>query len=177
MGYEVNASLGVKMAEPDKEVYTMVGDGAYMMLHSELPTSIQEHKKINVMLFDNMTFGCINNLEIEHGMGSFGTEFRFRNEKTGKLDGGFVPVDFAMNAASYGCKTYKVTTVEELKAALEDAEKQTVSTLIDIKVLPKTMLHGYGHWWRVGQPQVSKSETVRKAYEALKVELAKARQY
>ena len=56
-------------------------------------------------------------------------------------------------------------------------KKQTVSTLIDIKVLPKTMLHGYGHWWRVGQPQVSKSETVRKAYEALKVELAKARQY
>lgn len=177
MGYEVNAALGVKMAEPDKEVYSMVGDGSYMMLHSELPTSIQERQKINVVLFDNMTFGCINNLEIEHGMGSFGTEFRFRNEKTGKLDGGFVPVDFAMNAASYGCKTYKVTTVEELKAALEDAEKQTVSTLIDIKVLPKTMLHGYGHWWRVGQPQVSKSETVRKAYEALKVELAKARQY
>ena len=66
---------------------------------------------------------------------------------------------------------------KSLLRALEDAEKQTVSTLIDIKVLPKTMLHGYGHWWRVGQPQVSKSETVRKAYEALKVELAKARQY
>lgn len=177
MGYEVNAALGVKMAEPDKEVYSMVGDGSYMMLHSELPTSIQERQKINVVLFDNMTFGCINNLQIGHGMGSFGTEFRFRNEKTGKLDGGFVPVDFAMNAASYGCKTYKATTVEELKAALEDAEKQTVSTLIDIKVLPKTMIHGYGDWWRVGQPQVSKSETVRKAYEALKVELAKARQY
>lgn len=177
MGYEVNAALGVKMAEPDKEVYSMVGDGSYMMLHSELPTSIQERQKINVVLFDNMTFGCINNLQIGHGMGSFGTEFRFRNEKTGKLDGGFVPVDFAMNAASYGCKTYKVTTAEELKAALEDAKKQTVSTLIDIKVLPKTMIHGYGDWWRVGQPQVSKSETVRKAYEALKVELAKARQY
>lgn len=177
MGYEVNAALGVKMAEPDKEVYSMVGDGSYMMLHSELPTSIQERQKINVVLFDNMTFGCINNLQIGHGMGSFGTEFRFRNEKTGKLDGGFVPVDFAMNAAAYGCKTYKVTTAEELKAALEDAKKQTVSTLIDIKVLPKTMIHGYGDWWRVGQPQVSKSETVRKAYEALKVELAKARQY
>lgn len=177
MGYEVNAALGVKMAEPDKEVYSMVGDGSYMMLHSELPTSIQERQKINVVLFDNMTFGCINNLQIGHGMGSFGTEFRFRNEKTGKLDGGFVPVDFAMNAASYGCKTYKVTTAEELKAALEDAKKQTVSTLIDIKVLPKTMIHGYGDWWRVGQPQISKSETVRKAYEALKVELAKARQY
>lgn len=177
MGYEVNAALGVKIAEPNKEVYSMVGDGSYMMLHSELPTSIQERQKINIVLFDNMTFGCINNLQIGHGMGSFGTEFRFRNEKTGKLDGGFVPVDFAMNAASYGCKTYKVTTAEELKAALEDAKKQTVSTLIDIKVLPKTMIHGYGDWWRVGQPQVSESETVRKAYEALKVELAKARQY
>lgn len=81
MGYEVNAALGVKMAEPDKEVYSMVGDGSYMMLHSELPTSIQERQKINVVLFDNMTFGCINNLQIGHGMGSFGTEFRFRNEK------------------------------------------------------------------------------------------------
>lgn len=177
MGYEVNAALGVKMAEPNKEVYSMVGDGAYMMLHSELPTSIQEHQKINVVLFDNMTFGCINNLEIGHGMGSFGTEFRFRNEKTGKLDGGFVPVDFAMNAASYGCKTYKVTTAEQLVAALEDAKKQTVSTLIDIKVLPKTMVHGYGDWWRVGQAAVSESESVQKAYEALMTELAKARQY
>ena len=177
MGYEVNAALGVKMAEPDKEVYSMVGDGSYMMLHSELPTSIQERQKINVVLFDNMTFGCINNLQIGHGMGSFGTEFRFRNEKTGKLDGGFVPVNFAMNAASYGCKTYSVTTAEELKAALEDAKKQTVSTLIDIKVLPKTMIHGYGDWWRVGQPAVSKSESVRKAYDALQKELAKARQY
>lgn len=81
MGYEVNAALGVKMAEPNREVYSMVGDGAYMMLHSELPTSIQERQKINVILLDNMTFGCINNLQMGHGMGSFGTEFRFRNEK------------------------------------------------------------------------------------------------
>lgn len=82
-----------------------------------------------------------------------------------------------MNAASYGCKTYSVKTAEELVAALEDAKKQTVSTLIDIKVLPKTMVHGYGDWWRVGQPAVSKSESVRKAYDALQKELAKARQY
>ncbi len=178
MGYEVNAALGVKMAEPKREVYAFVGDGAYMMLHSELPTSIQEHQKINVILFDNMTFGCINNLEIGHGQGSFGTEFRFRNEKTGKLDGGFVPVDFAMNAASYGCKTYKVHTEEELRAAIADAKKQTVSTLIDVKVLPKTMVHGYGDWWRVGVAQVSKSPAVQKVYETNIVpNLAKARKY
>ena len=132
MGYEVNAALGVKLAEPDKEVYALVGDGSYMMLHSELATSIQERRKINVVLLDNMTFGCINNLQMEHGMDSFGTEFRFRNPETGKLDGGFVPVDFAMSAAAYGCKTYTVKTLDELHAALADARRQTVSTLIDI---------------------------------------------
>ncbi|WP_196594273.1 3D-(3,5/4)-trihydroxycyclohexane-1,2-dione acylhydrolase (decyclizing) [Pectinatus sottacetonis] len=177
MGYEVNAALGVKMAEPDKEVYAFVGDGSYMMLHSELPTSIQEHKKINIILFDNMAFGCINNLEIGHGMGSFGTEFRFRNEKTNKLDGGLVPVDFAMNAASYGCRTYKVTTAEELRHALADAKKQSVSTLIDVKVLPKTMVHGYGDWWRVGVAAVSKNPRINKVYEETYKKIKQAREY
>ncbi|MBS3995036.1 MAG: 3D-(3,5/4)-trihydroxycyclohexane-1,2-dione acylhydrolase (decyclizing) [Alkaliphilus sp.] len=177
MGYEVNAALGVKWAEPNKEVYTFVGDGSYMMLHSELPTSIQEKTKINVILLDNMTFGCINNLQLEHGMDSFGTEFRYRNEKTGKLDGGFVPVDFAMNAASYGCKTYTVKTIQELKAALIDVRKQTVSTLIDIKVLPKTMIHKYNSWWRVGVAEVSESERIQGAYKNLKENIVKARSY
>lgn len=177
MGYEVNASLGVKIAEPDKEVYTLLGDGSYMMLHSELITSIQERKKINVVVFDNMTFGCINNLQIGNGMGSFGTEFRFRNEETGKLDGGFVPIDFAMNAASYGCKTYTVKTIEELKEAIIDSKKQKVSTLIDAKVLPKTMVHGYSSWWRVGVAEVSNKEKIQETYKKLRENINKARQY
>ena len=167
MGYEVNAALGVKLAEPEREVYALVGDYAYMMLHSELPTSIAEGKKINVIVFDNMQGGCINNLEIGHGQGSYGTEFRFRNEKTGQLDGAYVPVDFAMNAASYGCKSYTAHTEEELIAAIEDAKKQKVSTLIDCKVMPKTMVHGYGDWWRVGVAQVSKSKKIHDCYENL----------
>ena len=167
MGYEVNAALGVKLAEPEREVYALVGDYAYMMLHSELPTSIAEGKKINVIVFDNMQGGCINNLEIGHGQGSYGTEFRFRNEKTGQLDGAYVPVDFAMNAASYGCKSYTAHTEEELIAAIEDAKKQKVSTLIDCKVMPKTMVHGYGDWWRVGVAQVSKSKKIHDYYENL----------
>jgi 3D-(3,5/4)-trihydroxycyclohexane-1,2-dione acylhydrolase (decyclizing) len=177
MGYEVNAALGVKLAEPEREVYALVGDGSYMMLHSELATSIQERRKINVVLLDNMTFGCINNLQMEHGMDSFGTEFRFRNPETGKLDGGFVPVDFAMSAAAYGCETYKVNTVEELQAALADARLQTVSTLIDIKVLPKTMIHKYLSWWRVGVAQVSTSARTDAVAKTLNERLAKARQY
>ncbi len=165
MGYEVNAAYGVKLAEPNREVYALVGDAAYMMLHSELPATIQEGVKINVILFDNNTNGCINNLEVGHGQGSYGTEFRFRNNSG--LNGGFVPVDFAMNARSYGCKAYTVKNAEEFKAALEDAAKQTVSTLIDVKVLPKTMVHGYGDWWRVGVAQVSKSDKIHKVYEDL----------
>ena len=157
MGYEVNAALGVKLAEPQREVYAMVGDGAFMMLHSELVTSIQEGCKINVVLFDNMTNGCINNLQMEHGMDSYTTEFRFRNPEGGKLDGKLVPVDFAMLAAAYGCKTYRVTTEQQLLDALADARRQTVSTLLDIKVLPKTMVHKYLSWWRVGGAQVADS--------------------
>ncbi|WP_296262453.1 MULTISPECIES: 3D-(3,5/4)-trihydroxycyclohexane-1,2-dione acylhydrolase (decyclizing) [unclassified Pseudomonas] len=177
MGYEVNAALGVKMAAPEREVYALVGDGSYMMLHSELATSIQERRKINVVLLDNMAFGCINNLQMGNGMGSFGTEFRFRNPETGLLDGAFVPVDFAMSAAAYGCKTYTVKTAEALLAALSDARRQTVSTLIDIKVLPKTMIHGYLSWWRVGVAEVSTSGTTAEAYERQKSMLAKVRKY
>ncbi|SET73674.1 3D-(3,5/4)-trihydroxycyclohexane-1,2-dione acylhydrolase (decyclizing) [Pseudomonas graminis] len=177
MGYEVNAALGVKMAAPEREVYALVGDGSYMMLHSELATSIQERRKINVVLLDNMAFGCINNLQMGNGMGSFGTEFRYRNPETGQLDGDFVPVDFAMSAAAYGCKTYKVSNAQELEAALADTRRQTVSTLIDIKVLPKTMIHGYLSWWRVGVAQVSTTGTTAEAYERQKAALAKARQY
>lgn len=177
MGYEVNAALGVKLAAPEREVYALVGDGSYMMLHSELATSIQERRKINIVLLDNMTFGCINNLQMGNGMDSFGTEFRFRNPETGLLDGDFVPVDFAMSAAAYGCKTYKVSNEAELEEALLDARKQTVSTLIDIKVLPKTMIHGYLSWWRVGVAEVSTKGTTAKVYEKSQVELAKARKY
>lgn len=177
MGYEVSAALGVKMAAPDQEVFVFVGDGSYMMLHSELPTSIQEKQKINVILLDNMGFGCINNLQLEHGMDSFGTEFRFRNEGTGRLDGDFIPVDFAMNGASYGCKTYTVRTIEELRLAVEDTRKQTVSTLIDIKVLPKTMIHKYDSWWRVGVAEVSESARTQTVYQHLRDNIKKARQY
>ncbi|WP_321949247.1 3D-(3,5/4)-trihydroxycyclohexane-1,2-dione acylhydrolase (decyclizing) [Paraburkholderia sp. J10-1] len=177
MGYEVNAALGVKLAQPHKEVFAFVGDGSYMMLHSELVTSIQERRKINVLLFDNMTFGCINNLQMEHGMGSFGTEFRFRDSEAGALTGGFVPIDFAANAAAYGCKTYTVKSMDELVAALDDARTQSVSTLIDIKVLPKTMVHKYGSWWHVGVPEVSTSAAVDEASRLMKLALNRARRY
>lgn len=177
MGYEIAGALGVKMADPDKEVYAMVGDGSYLMLHSELVTSIQEKKKINVLLFDNGGFGCINNLQMGHGMGSFATEFRYRNEETGRLDGSLIPIDFAQSAAGYGVKTYKVHTLEQLKEALEDAKQQSVSTLIDIKVLPKTMTHDYESWWHVGVAEVSRNPKIAEAYKRKEQQLQRARKY
>jgi len=177
MGYEISGALGVKIAEPDKEVYALVGDGSYQMLHSELVTSIQEKQKINIILLDNMAFGCINNLQIGNGMGSFGTEFRYRNERTGNLDGELIPIDFAMNARSYGCKTYSVKNEKELLEAIENGKKQNVSTLIDIKVLPKTMTDGYDSWWHVGNASVSDNKKINKAYEASKKEEKKIKKY
>ncbi|PDY83720.1 3D-(3,5/4)-trihydroxycyclohexane-1,2-dione acylhydrolase (decyclizing) [Bacillus toyonensis] len=177
MGYEVAGALGAKLAEPSKEVYAMVGDGSYQMLHSELVTSLQENKKINVLLFDNSGFGCINNLQMCNGIGSFGTEFRYRNQETRKLNGAIMKIDFAASAAGYGVKTYRVTSIEQLQEALIDAKKQTVSTLIDIKVLPKTMTNGYDSWWHVGVAEVSNSQSVQAAYESKVSNLQKARSY
>jgi 3D-(3,5/4)-trihydroxycyclohexane-1,2-dione acylhydrolase (decyclizing) len=112
-----------------------------------------------------------------NGMDSFGTEFRYREEETGLLSGSLVPVDFAKVAEGYGCKTYSVTNEEEFYAAIEDSKKQKVSTLIDVKVLPKTMTNGYGSWWHVGIPAVSEKESVKNAHDDMINELKKARKY
>ncbi|MHB8073244.1 3D-(3,5/4)-trihydroxycyclohexane-1,2-dione acylhydrolase (decyclizing) [Desulfosporosinus fructosivorans] len=177
MGYEITGALGVKMAEPDKEVYSMVGDGSYLMLHSELVTSIQEQRKINVLLFDNNGFGCINNLQQSQGIPSFGTDFRYRSAETGRMTGETIPIDFAANARSYGAKTYTATTVDELKEALEKSRQDTVSTLIDIKVVPGSMTGGYESWWRVGVPEVAQSESVLEAHKLMDNEIQKARKF
>ena len=177
MGYEICGALGAKLAAGDREVYSMVGDGSFLMLHSELYTAIQEDKKINVMLFDNSGWGCIENLQNNQGTDTFGTRFTKRNEASGLLDGAIISTDYAKIAEGYGCKAYRVTTDEELYAALEDAKKQTVSTLFDIKVAHKSMTDGYDSWWRVGVAEVSESDTVKACYEDMKENIAKARLY
>jgi len=173
MGYEIAGALGSKLAEPEKEVYAFCGDGSYLMLHSELVTAIQENKKINVLLFDNSGFGCINNLQMSNGIGNLATEFRKRDEN-GDLLGDIFTIDFAKCASGYGVKTYTATTLEELEAALEDSKKQTVSTLIDIKVLPKSMTDGYGAWWHVGIASTSAKESVNTAFQNKEENLRKA---
>ena len=180
MGYEVAGALGAKMACPDKEVYAMVGDGSFDMLHQELITSVQYGYKINVMLFDNASFGCINNLQV--GQGNFSrTTQKNMHVKGAKFDGmdmgPAMSIDYAAIGAAYGCKTYTVKTIDELKAALEDAKKQEVSTLIDMKILPKSMSAGYENWWRVGVAEVSNKKEVQEAYQKIVEHLNEARHY
>ena len=175
MGYEVAATLGVKMAEPDNEVYCVVGDSSFQMMHSEIMTIMQERKKVNILIFDNCGFGCINNLEMTHGIGSLATEFRYTDGK--KPTGDLIPVDYAKIGEGYGLKSYTCRTIQELVDALEDAKKQTVACLFDLKVIPKTMTDGYESWWNVGMAQVSEKESARKAWDEVKEGRDAARRY
>lgn len=175
MGYEVAATLGVKFAEPNKEVYALVGDSSFQMLHSEIMTIQQERKKVNILVFDNCGFGCINNLEMTHGIGSLATEFRYTDGK--KPTGDLIPVDYAKIGEGYGLKTYTCKTIAELEAALEDAKEQTVACLFDLKVIPKTMTDGYESWWDVGIATTSVKESVRKSCEEVMQGRAEARKY
>ena len=155
MRYEISGALGVKLAQPEREVYSMVGDGSFMMLHSEMVTAVQERTKINVCLFNNASFGCINNLQVGHGNDTLCTELRYRGED-GKHSGAFMDIDFAKIAEGYGMKGYTVNTMEELKAAIEEAKTiKDTPVLFDIRVLPKSMTEGYGSWWRCGDVEVS----------------------
>lgn len=175
MGYEVAATLGVKFAEPDNEVYCVVGDSSFQMLHSEIMTIMQERKKVNILVFDNCGFGCINNLEMNHGIGSIATEFRYTDGK--KPTGDLIPVDYAKIGEGYGLKTYTCKTIAELVDALEDAKKQDIACLFDLKVIPKTMTDGYESWWNVGIATTSDKDSVKKACEGVMTGRNESRAY
>ncbi len=177
MGYEIGAALGVKIAAPEREVFALVGDGSYVMLHSEIITSIQEGMKINVIVFDNNGFQVIDNLQVSQGIEKFGNEWRERNGKSGRLTGEYLAIDFARNGESYGARGFSARSLEELRAAMKAALAEKRSTVTDVKVTQKSMTHGYGSWWRVGTAQVSENPEVVKASLAQKEETAKARAY
>ncbi len=175
MGYEIAAALGVKMAAPDREVFALVGDGSYVMLHSELLTSIREGLKINVIVFDNHGFQCIDNLQVSQGITKYGNEWRYRDRVTGRLTGMPAPIDFARNGESYGARGFTARTVDQLRRAVQQALRESRSTVIDVKVTPKSMTHGYDSWWRVGTAEVSANPKVVAAARRQKAEVAKAK--
>lgn len=177
MGYEVAGALGAKLAMNEGEIYAIVGDGSYLMLHSEILTSLKEHTKINIVLLDNSGFQCIKNLQMAHGSEGFGNEFRFREKESGRLTGEITPVDFKKYAEALGVKAFHAADVDEFRHALDAAKKESVSTLIEIKVLPGTMSDGYHSWWRVGVPEISNSKNTMDSQQEMADEIRKARPY
>ncbi|WP_436960520.1 3D-(3,5/4)-trihydroxycyclohexane-1,2-dione acylhydrolase (decyclizing) [Staphylococcus xylosus] len=157
MGYEIGAAVGAKISEPNKEVYALVGDGSFLMLHSELITSLQYNYKINIILFDNSGFGCINNLQMDNGSDSFCTEFT-------DINGDILNIDYKKVAEGYGAVTYKVNNVNALATAIKEAKKEAKSTLIEVKTLPKTMTAGYESFWNVGVSEHSDKQAVQEAF-------------
>ncbi|MFC5402206.1 3D-(3,5/4)-trihydroxycyclohexane-1,2-dione acylhydrolase (decyclizing) [Cohnella soli] len=175
MGYEVAGAFGAKLSDPDREVYAMVGDGSYLMMHSELVTSLQEGRKITVLLLDNHGFQCIHNLQRENGSDGFGNEFRYYSPERRGLSGDYMTFDFAAQARGMGAKAYTANTIEELKHALKAARNEQTTTLIHIRVLPGTNTSGYESWWRVDVAEVSESAKVNEAYRNFQSKLEAAK--
>lgn len=165
MGYEIAGALGVKLAAPEREVYAFLGDGSYLMLHTEIVTAVQENVKLTLVLNDNHGYGCIHNLQRGSGGKSFGNEFRARLVQTNRLEGNRLPVDFAKNAESLGATSFRVTTARELRDALTAAKKEKSTVLIYVPVQPDAALPGYA-WWDVPVSATSKVSGVKAARRA-----------
>jgi 3D-(3,5/4)-trihydroxycyclohexane-1,2-dione acylhydrolase (decyclizing) len=163
MGYEIAGGLGVKMAAPDREVYVLVGDGSYLMLSSELVTSVQEGIKLVIVLVQNHGFQSIGALSRSVGAQGFGTSYRYRDARSGQLDGEFLPVDLAANAASLGASVLRAGCVAELRGALAAARAADRTTVIHVETDPTVPSPDSQGWWDVPVAEVSALDSARDA--------------
>lgn len=161
MGYEIAGGLGIKMADPDRDVYVLVGDGSYLMMAQEIVTSLQEGCKLTIIVLDNHGFSSIGGLSRACGNSGMGTNYQYRRGDA--YDGELLPVDFASNAASLGAWTKRASTRDELKAALAEAAKQTKTCAIVVETSYDKRVPGYESWWDVAIAEVSEQESVRAA--------------
>src|SRR5687767_14602495 len=165
MGYEIAGSLGAKMAAPEREVYVMVGDGSYLMMSQEIVTAVQEGIKINIILINNHGFASIGGLSESLGSEGFGTRYLARNETTGQLDGARLPVDFPANARSLGAHVIEAKTILGVRMALEEAKKETRTTVIYVETDREQRVSGYESWWDVPIAETSEMDSVKAAYQ------------
>ncbi len=121
MGYEIAGGLGVKLADPEREVYVMVGDGSFLMMNSEIVTMAQEGIKVTIIVLDNHGFASIGGLSKSLGSDGFGTKYRYRDED-GQLTGETLPIDFAKNCESLGAQVIVASNQQELSEALQAAQ-------------------------------------------------------
>ncbi len=192
MGYEIAGGLGVKMADPDLEVYVMVGDGSYLMMNSDLITSIQEGYKLTVILMDNTGFRSIGSLSRSLGQKGFGTRYIFPDQveaahRNGKSFNGLptdesgydvdpLPVDLATNAESLGCHVIRCESVSDVVQALQDAKSIDRTTVIHVRNDRYLGVPGYS-WWDVPVAEVSELDSVNAAREEWEEKRTQERYY
>jgi 3D-(3,5/4)-trihydroxycyclohexane-1,2-dione acylhydrolase (decyclizing) len=163
MGYEIAGGLGVKLAKPDHDVIVMLGDGSYMMMNSEIATSVMLGKKLTIVVLDNRGFGCINRLQMATGGANFNNLLKDAYHEA------MPEIDFAAHAASMGAWSRKVASIAELEAGLKEAADIDRTTVLVIDTDPLISTDAGGHWWDVAVPEVSVRPQVnaaRKEYEA-----------
>ncbi|GIH16441.1 3D-(3,5/4)-trihydroxycyclohexane-1,2-dione acylhydrolase (decyclizing) [Rugosimonospora africana] len=177
MGYEIAGALGVKLADPDREVFAMVGDGSYLMMAQELVTAVQENVKLTVVLVQNHGFASIGALSQSLGSDRFGTAYRYRNPATGQLDGDVLPVDLAANAASLGADVIRAAGVEEFRAALRKAIASSRTTVVHVETDPTVPAPDSGAWWDVPVAEVSGVDDVRAARDGYEKHKRAQRRY
>ncbi len=163
MAYEIPGAMGAKLADPSRDVFAFVGDGTYLMMPTEIATSVQEGIKIIIVLVDNHGFASIGGLSRSLGQEGFGTRYRMRDAKTGQLDGELIGVDFLANARSLGAHAIKAANLAEFKAALKEAKAADRTTVVLIETDTSIGVPGYESWWDVAVAEVSEVEGVRQA--------------
>jgi len=174
MGYEIAGALGIKLAAPERQVYAFLGDGSYLMLHTEIVTAVQEGLDLTIVVVDNHGFGCIQGLQRGCGGNNFGNEFRRR--RGGRLEGQTVAVDFAKNAESLGATGIRASTVTELRTALALSRNTRGVVVIAVTTPADVRLPGYS-WWDVPVAGTSKLPGVRQARAAYDRALKRQRFY
>ena len=165
MGYEIAGGIGVKLAEPGREVIVMVGDGSYLMMNSEIVTAVGEGIKLTIVLVDNHGYQCILGLQRAVGVADFGNELRYRDQASKQLTGEYIQVDFLKHAESMGAYGVFARSAEDLKMALNDARNADRVTVIVVPVDPEKRMPGMGTWWDVPVAEVSMEEKTRKTRE------------
>jgi 3D-(3,5/4)-trihydroxycyclohexane-1,2-dione acylhydrolase (decyclizing) len=163
MGYEIPAGLGVRLADPEREVVVAIGDGTYLMLNSEIVTAVAEGIRITVVVFDNHGYQCIKDLQESVGVPSFGNELRFRDPVRNRLTGPYVPIDFRAHAEAMGAIGVFASTGAEIRDALAAARTSDRITVIHVPVSPDKRVPGEEGWWDVPPAAVSQSDAVRSA--------------
>ena len=151
------------MADPSSEVYVFLGDGTYLLMPTEIVTSVQEGIKLIIVLVDNHGFASIEGLSQSLGSGGFGTHFRCRSAGSGHLDADHLTVDYVANARSLGAHATKANNLAELKVALQEAKTLDRTSVIVVETERELRVPGYDSWWDVAVAEVSESPSVREA--------------